>query len=182
MRELGWRIGAVVTRNQSSARRAVGFIGAGTALVGLSRRVLASTYVPGRARTARRGRGDRQRTRSDRRPGSAGASYCAPPSRRNGFQRALRRALLRRLGRLRDPLQTFDGVTVPPLEGKVCAIEGDPASGRAHRRKNRQGSRHSSFRRSMRATSRCITRQARSPRVTLWSWWKQLFGCSCPWA
>src|ERR1700683_5831348 len=45
MRELGWRIGAVVTRNESSARRAVRFIGAGTACVGMSRRILASTCI-----------------------------------------------------------------------------------------------------------------------------------------
>src|SRR5580704_11743007 len=45
LRELGWNIGAVVTRNESSARRAVRFIGAGTPLASMSRRILASTCI-----------------------------------------------------------------------------------------------------------------------------------------
>src|SRR3981081_1837507 len=45
MRELGWKIGVVVTGNESSARRAVHFIGSGRPQVGLSRRILASTCI-----------------------------------------------------------------------------------------------------------------------------------------
>ena len=45
LRELGWKIGAVVTRNESSARRAVRFIGAGTPLPAMARRILASTCI-----------------------------------------------------------------------------------------------------------------------------------------
>ena len=45
LRELGWKVGAVVTRNETSARRAVRFIGAGTALSAMSRRILQSTCI-----------------------------------------------------------------------------------------------------------------------------------------
>ena len=45
LRELGWKIGAVVTRNESSARRAVRFIGAGTPLPSISRRIVQSTCI-----------------------------------------------------------------------------------------------------------------------------------------
>src|SRR3984885_15545368 len=45
LRALGGKIGAVVTRNESSARRAVRFIGAGTPLPSMSRRILQSTCI-----------------------------------------------------------------------------------------------------------------------------------------
>jgi len=45
LRELGWKIGAVVTRSEASARRAVRFIGAGTPCGGMTRRMLASRLV-----------------------------------------------------------------------------------------------------------------------------------------
>src|SRR5271170_6198382 len=45
LRELGWKVGAVVTRNESSARSAVRFIGAGVPQAGLSRRILASSVI-----------------------------------------------------------------------------------------------------------------------------------------
>src|SRR5712692_4676107 len=45
LRELGWKIGAVVTRSEASERRAVRFIGAGKACAGLTRQILASRVV-----------------------------------------------------------------------------------------------------------------------------------------
>ena len=45
LRELGWKIGAVVTRGEASARRAVRFIGAGKACAGMTRQVLASRVI-----------------------------------------------------------------------------------------------------------------------------------------
>src|SRR6266849_6328366 len=45
LRELGWKIGAVVTRSEASARRAVRFIGAGKAFAGMTRQTLASRVV-----------------------------------------------------------------------------------------------------------------------------------------
>ena len=45
LRELGWKIGAVVTRSGPSARRAVRFIGDGKACEGMTRRILASRVI-----------------------------------------------------------------------------------------------------------------------------------------
>src|SRR5258708_35822940 len=45
LRELGWKIGAVVTRSEASARKAVRFIGAGRAFAGLTRQILASPVI-----------------------------------------------------------------------------------------------------------------------------------------
>jgi predicted short-subunit dehydrogenase-like oxidoreductase (DUF2520 family) len=132
MRELGWRIGAVVTRNQSSARRAVRFIGAGTALVGLSRRVLASTCVliatPDGAieeianELARIGGQDLQGQVVLHTSGAMDSSVLHAA-----------RSCGASVGSM-HPLQTFNGVTVPPLEGKVFAIEGDPVAVRTARK------------------------------------------------
>ena len=132
MRELGWTIGAVVTRNQSSARRAVRFIGAGTALVGLSRRVLASTCIliatPDGAieeianELARIGGEDLQGQVVLHTSGAMDSSVLHAA-----------RSCGASVGSM-HPLQTFNGVTVPPLEGKVFAIEGDPMAVRTARK------------------------------------------------
>jgi predicted short-subunit dehydrogenase-like oxidoreductase (DUF2520 family) len=132
MRELGWRIGAVVTRNQSSARRAVRFIGAGTALVALSRRVLASTCVliatPDGAieeianELARIGGQDLQGQVVLHTSGAMDSSVLHAA-----------RSCGASVGSM-HPLQTFNGVTVPPLEGKVFAIEGDAMAVRMARK------------------------------------------------
>ena len=132
MRELGWRIGAVVTRNQSSARRAARFIGAGTALVGLSRRVLASTCIliatPDGAieeianELARIGGQDLQGQVVLHTSGAMDSSVLHAA-----------RSCGASVGSM-HPLQTFSGVTVPPLEGKVFAIEGDPMAVRTARK------------------------------------------------
>src|SRR5437588_628007 len=45
LREAGWRIGAVLTRSEASARRAVRFIGAGKAFAGMTRQVLLSRVI-----------------------------------------------------------------------------------------------------------------------------------------
>ena len=45
LREQGWRIGAVVTRSEASARRAVRFIGASIPCAALTRKILASHLV-----------------------------------------------------------------------------------------------------------------------------------------
>jgi predicted short-subunit dehydrogenase-like oxidoreductase (DUF2520 family) len=45
LRELGWKIGAVITRSEASARRAVRFIGAGKPHAGMTRQILASHVI-----------------------------------------------------------------------------------------------------------------------------------------
>jgi predicted short-subunit dehydrogenase-like oxidoreductase (DUF2520 family) len=132
MRELGWKIGAVVTRNESSARRAVRFIGGGRAQVGLSRRILASTCIliatP-----------------------DAAIEAVANELARIGGEELQGRVVLHTSGALDSstlsavracgaavgsmhPLQTFSGVAIPPLEGKIFAIEGDPMAVRTARK------------------------------------------------
>jgi predicted short-subunit dehydrogenase-like oxidoreductase (DUF2520 family) len=132
LRELGWKIGAVVTRNESSARRAVRFIGAGTALSSMSRRILQSTCILIAT------------------PDSAVASVANELSRIGG-EELKGHVILHTSGALDStvleavraqgaavgsmhPLQTFNGVTVPPLEGKVFAIEGDAQAVRKSRK------------------------------------------------
>jgi predicted short-subunit dehydrogenase-like oxidoreductase (DUF2520 family) len=132
MREVGWKIGAVVTRNQSCARRAVRFIGAGTALARVSRRVSASTCIlittPDGAIEAvadelARICGDDLQGQVVLHTSGAMDSSALHAVRVCGAS----------AGSM-HPLQTFNGVTVPPLEGKVFAIEGDPLAVRTARK------------------------------------------------
>jgi len=132
MRELGWKIGAVVTRNESSARRAVRFIGAGTACVGMSRRILASTCIliatPDGAieevanELARIGGEELQRRVVLHTSGTLDSSVLSAVRRCGAAAGSM------------HPLQTFNGVTVPPLEGKAFAIEGDAMAVRMARK------------------------------------------------
>jgi predicted short-subunit dehydrogenase-like oxidoreductase (DUF2520 family) len=132
MRELGWKIGAVVTRNESSARRAVHFIGGGWAQVGLSRRILASTCI--------------LITTPD-----AAIEAVANELARIGGEELRGQVVLHTSGALDSgvlntvracgaavgsmhPLQTFNGVAIPPLEGKIFAIEGDVMAVRTSRK------------------------------------------------
>jgi predicted short-subunit dehydrogenase-like oxidoreductase (DUF2520 family) len=132
MRELGWRIGAVVTRNESTARRAVRFIGSGSARVGVSRRILTSTCIliaaPDHAieaianELARIG-GEELQGQVVLHTSGAMDSSILQAVRFHGASAASM-----------HPLQTFNGVTVPPLEGKIFAIEGDPMAVRTARK------------------------------------------------
>jgi predicted short-subunit dehydrogenase-like oxidoreductase (DUF2520 family) len=132
LRELGWKIGAVVTRNETSARRAVRFIGAGTALSAMSRRILQSTCILIAT------------------PDASVASVAEELSRIGG-EELKGHVILHTSGALDStilhaarghgaatgsmhPLQTFSGVTVPPLEGKVFTIEGDAQAVRKARK------------------------------------------------
>jgi predicted short-subunit dehydrogenase-like oxidoreductase (DUF2520 family) len=132
LRESGWKIGTVVVRNPSSGRRAVRFIGAGTAVVGLSTRVLASTCIlittPDAA--IRQVAEDLARIAGEELRGhvvlhTSGAldSSVLDSVRACGASVASM-----------HPLQTFNGVSVPPLDGKIFAIEGDAAAVRMARK------------------------------------------------
>jgi predicted short-subunit dehydrogenase-like oxidoreductase (DUF2520 family) len=132
LRELGCTIGVVSTRNESTARSAVRFIGAGIPQVGLSRRIVSSSVVLITT------------------PDSQIASIAAELARIGGEE--LRgRVVLHSSGTLdagvlqpvrefgasagsMHPLQTFTNVAVPPLEGKLFAIEGDPMAVRTARK------------------------------------------------
>jgi predicted short-subunit dehydrogenase-like oxidoreductase (DUF2520 family) len=132
MRELGWKIGAVVTRNESSARSAVRFIGAGTAYVRLSRRILSSTCIliatPDGAiedvanELARIG-GEELQGQVVLHTSGAMDSSALQAVRLCGAS----------AGSM-HPLQTFNGITVPSLEGRFFTIEGDALAVRTARK------------------------------------------------
>jgi predicted short-subunit dehydrogenase-like oxidoreductase (DUF2520 family) len=132
LRELGWKIGSVVTRSEPSAKSAVRFIGAGKPEAGLSRRVLVSSVILITV------------------PDSEIAGVAAELARIGAEELrghvvlhtsgALDAGLLQRLrehgaavGSM-HPLQTFSGVAVPPLEGRLFAIEGDLVAVRTSRK------------------------------------------------
>ena len=131
LRELGWKIGAVVTSSEPTARKAVRSIGAGQAHAFLTRQVLAAQVILITTRDSAVAEvvGDLARIGAEELRGkivlhTSGAlgSDVLDPVRQCGAA----------VGSM-HPLQTFSGVGVPPLEGKVFAIEGDTAAVRMAR-------------------------------------------------
>jgi predicted short-subunit dehydrogenase-like oxidoreductase (DUF2520 family) len=123
LRELGWKIGAVVTRSEASSRRAVRFIGAGKPHGGLTRHIVSSHVIliatPDDAisdvacELARMG-GEELRGKVVLHTSGAQDSRVLAPLKEFGAA----------IGSM-HPLQTFSGVGVPDLAGKVFAVEGD---------------------------------------------------------
>jgi predicted short-subunit dehydrogenase-like oxidoreductase (DUF2520 family) len=123
LRELGWKIGAVVASSESSARKAVRSIGAGRAHAFLTRQVLAAQVIlittqdhslaTIAAELARIG-AEELRGKIVLHTSGALSSDVLDPVRWCGAA----------VGSM-HPLQTFSGVGVPPLEGRVFTIEGD---------------------------------------------------------
>ena len=123
LHELGWRIGAVVTRSEATARRAVRFIGAGRAQGRLSSAVLASrkiliatpdSSIPAVAEELA-GIGGRELNGKVvlHTSGSLSSDVLAP-ARRFGAS----------VGSI-HVMQSFTGIGLPSMEGRVFAIEGD---------------------------------------------------------
>ncbi len=120
LREVGWKIGAVVTRGEPSAGRAVRFIGAGNACAGLTRQVLSSQVIlittpddeiASAARELARIGEEELRGRIVLHTSGAMDSSALQAVQERGAT----------VGSM-HPLQSFSGVTVPSLEGKVFAI------------------------------------------------------------
>jgi predicted short-subunit dehydrogenase-like oxidoreductase (DUF2520 family) len=131
LRELGWKIGAVVTRTEPSARKAVRSIGAGHAHAFITRQVLLTQVIliatPDRevmkvAQELARIGAEELRGKIVLHTSGALSSSVLDPVRHCGAS----------AGSM-HPLQTFSGVGVPQLEGKVFAIEGDSAAVRVAR-------------------------------------------------
>lgn len=123
MREVGWKIGTVVTRSEATARKVVRSIGAGHAHAFLTRQVVAAQVIlittPDRcvaevAEELARIGGEELRGKIVLHTSGALSSDVLDPLRQCGAS----------VGSM-HPLQTFSGVGVPPLDGKVFAIEGD---------------------------------------------------------
>jgi predicted short-subunit dehydrogenase-like oxidoreductase (DUF2520 family) len=131
LRELGWKIGVVVTRSEASSRRAVRFIGAGKPHGGLTRHVLLSHIIliatpddaiSGVARELARMGEEELRSRVVLHTSGAQDSRALAPVKEFGAA----------AGSM-HPLQTFSGVSMPNLAGKVFAVEGDVVAVRAAR-------------------------------------------------
>ena len=123
LRELGWKIGAVVASSESSARKAVRSIGAGCAHAFLTRQVLAAQVilittqdhsVAAIAEELARIGAEELRGKIVLHTSGALSSRVLDPAKKCGAA----------VGSM-HPLQTFSGVGLPSLEGKVFAIEGD---------------------------------------------------------
>lgn len=131
LRESGWRIGAVVTRNGAGARKAVRSIGMGHAHAFVTRQALGAQVIlittPDRSvaevaeELARIG-AEELRGKTVLHTSGALSSEVLAPVKKCGAA----------VGSM-HPLQTFSGVGVPPLEGRVFAIEGDIAAVRVAR-------------------------------------------------
>jgi predicted short-subunit dehydrogenase-like oxidoreductase (DUF2520 family) len=131
LREQGWKIHSVVTRSAATARRAVRFIGGGRGSEELSPGILSAPViliaVPDSAiadvvhRLASFGKDD---WRSKTVLHTSGALTSEVLARL--------RALGSVVGSI-HPLQSFSGIGIPALEGRVFAIEGDPGAIRVAR-------------------------------------------------
>jgi len=123
LRELGWRIGAVITRSRATARKAVLAIGGGVAHAGITRQavggdvVLISTADDGIAEAAQELAdigGEEWRGKIVlHTSGALDRSVLEPLAERGASTGSI------------HPLQTFSGRGVPDLDGVVFAIEGD---------------------------------------------------------
>ncbi len=132
LRELGWRIGPVVTRSAATARAAVRAIGAGAPYGSLTRRVLAADVVllatPDRAiaavaeQLAQIG-GSEWRGKVVLHTSGALSHAVLAPLRRAGAA----------TGTL-HPMQTFGRRGAPNLDGVVFGLDGQPAALRLARR------------------------------------------------
>ncbi|HVH71182.1 MAG TPA: DUF2520 domain-containing protein, partial [Candidatus Dormibacteraeota bacterium] len=117
------KIDVVVTRSEATSRRAVRFIGAGKPHGSLTRHVLVSRVIllatpddamTGVARELARMGGEELRGKVVLHTSGAQDSGTLAPLKECGAA----------VGSM-HPLQTFSGVGVPDLEGKVFAVEGD---------------------------------------------------------
>lgn len=131
LHELGWKIGAVVNRSEPSARRAVRFIGAGIPCAGMTRRILTSRLiliavpddaVPRVAEELARVGGEELHGKIVLHTSGALDARALRAAKECGAA----------VGGM-HPLQTFSGRSVPSLEGRIFAVEGDPLAVRIAR-------------------------------------------------
>jgi predicted short-subunit dehydrogenase-like oxidoreductase (DUF2520 family) len=131
LHELGWKIGAVVASTEPSARKAVRSIGAGHAHAHLTRQVLATEVIlittPDRVlaeiaeELARIGAEELHGKIVLHTSGALSSRVLEPVAKCGAAVGSM------------HPLQSFSGVGLPPLDGRVFAIEGDAAAVRAAR-------------------------------------------------
>jgi predicted short-subunit dehydrogenase-like oxidoreductase (DUF2520 family) len=132
LRELGWQVGAVVTRRVTTSRAAARAIGAGTPQVALTGRVLAADVIllttPDGAlrstaeRLAQRARDACRGAIILHTSGALDRSPLAPLARMGALTGSL------------HPMQTFSGRAVPNFRGVIFAVEGERRAQQAARR------------------------------------------------
>jgi predicted short-subunit dehydrogenase-like oxidoreductase (DUF2520 family) len=123
LNERGWRILVVVARSEATARKAAKFIRAGRPFAGISHHALAAKIIlisvsddaiPEIAAELARIGGQQLRGKIVlHTSGACDASALQPVRAFGAFAASM------------HPMQTFNGVSVPPIEGKIFAIEGD---------------------------------------------------------
>jgi predicted short-subunit dehydrogenase-like oxidoreductase (DUF2520 family) len=123
LNERGWRILVVVARSEAAARKAAKFIRAGRPFAGISHHALAAKIIlisvpddaiPEIAAKLARIGGQQLRGKIVlHTSGACDASALQPVRAFGAFAASM------------HPMQTFNGVSVPPIEGKIFAIEGD---------------------------------------------------------
>jgi predicted short-subunit dehydrogenase-like oxidoreductase (DUF2520 family) len=135
LREQGWRIGAVVTRNEGTARRAVRFIGGGKAYAGMSREVLTARVVLLATPDDEIISAARQIAEMLQQSGGGEARSTVFLHTSGALDASVLEGIRERGAAVGSvhPLQTFSGVGVPSLEGKYFALEGDAEAVRAAR-------------------------------------------------
>jgi len=131
LHERGWSIPAVATRSDASARKAVKFIRAGRPFAGIPPQSLAARVIlisvpddailETAADLARVGGEQLRRKIVLHTSGACDASGLQAVRDFGAFAASM------------HPLQTFNGLSIPPLEGKVFGIEGDAPAVRVAR-------------------------------------------------
>jgi predicted short-subunit dehydrogenase-like oxidoreductase (DUF2520 family) len=131
LHERGWRILVVAAQSEATARKAAKFIRAGQPITGISHHALAArtilVSVPDdkipeiAAELARIGGQQLRRKIVLHTSGACDAAALEPVRAVGAFTASM------------HPMQTFNGVSVPPLEGKIFAIEGDAPAVRVAR-------------------------------------------------
>jgi predicted short-subunit dehydrogenase-like oxidoreductase (DUF2520 family) len=131
LREAGWRVVAVATRSEASAKKAARFIGGGRAVAGIPASIVGASVilltVPDDA-VARVATELADRVGTELR----GKVVVHTSGALDSSVLARLRAHGAAVGSM-HPLQTFSGVGVPPFVGKVFAIEGDESAVRTAR-------------------------------------------------
>ena len=130
--ELGWKIGAVVTRSAASARRAVRLIGAGKACAGMTTRILASRVILIATPDDEIALVAQELARLGEEQLAGSVVLHTSGAMDSEVLEAVRKRGAK-VGSL-HPLQSFSGVAVPLLDGRIFTIEGETQAVRVARR------------------------------------------------
>src|SRR6266446_8879540 len=132
LREQGWKIGAVVTRSEASARRAVRFIGAGKPCAAMTRQILVPQVILIAAPDNKIAVVAQELARIGEEELRGKVVLHSSGAMASGVLEALR-ARGAAVGSM-HPLQSFSGVSVPSMDGRVFTIEGETPAVQVARR------------------------------------------------